>query len=128
MAEWTQVDVGRSPSSVVRIVAGRSYYPTLTIPAAICTGALGEHRRVRVMTDGAGRVALAGSPPAPRTLQVNQFNPSRPVESGGARISARGFLNAVGKTVAIGQTVIPHEITDGMLILDLSGLPDAEAL
>lgn len=125
MPEWKPLEVGRSPSGAVRLVAGAATSPVLVIPADICTAAIGSHPRVKALSDGSARVALKGSPPAPRTLKISNWGPSRNVAGGAARISAQGALASIRKTAATGTTIIPHEIADGMLILDLSGLPDA---
>lgn len=45
-----------------------------------------------------------------------------------ANVSAGNLRNSIGITLTVedGMTVVPHYVEDGMLVLDLSGLPQAE--
>lgn len=126
MAEWTPLDhrpktTKGQPSNLIRLTPSAA----MTISADIAMRFRPHHRVQPLMNGQPGRIGLRGvSEPLP-TYSLALNGQSRT----SVNISAGGIVKAAGKRLPGRVAVeIPHSWDGDVLVLDLSGLPDAEGV
>lgn len=124
MGEWKPLHLGKSRRSsvVVRSYGGANH---IVISRDLAALVFGEDKHAQVLTNGSPHVvAIRGASSSPEALKLIGWDTQR--QRSQTQISGNAILAHLGKRAEQGSHVVPHRIEDGMLVIDLSGLPDAE--
>lgn len=125
MADWTTITPGgRIALGTVSIACRQDDQPFITVAADVLEG-FGDATHVVSLRNGSpGMVGLRAAKRGPGVHSMKLLG-KNPRGTAAASVSATGILTAIGKAHPTERMLLEHRWDGDVLVLDLSGLPDA---
>ena len=126
MADWTPITPGgRIVLGTVTVVQRANRTPQISIAADVLQGFGDALHVVALMNGSQALIGLRGTKRGPGIPSM-QLLGKNSRGTAAAFVSAVGILAAAGKSSPERPTRVPHHWDGDVLVIDLSGLPDAQ--